>query len=380
MKILMISGDNAIMDMQSEANRRMRWYANMCDELHVVVLCDNADEILHDGNLFCYPAKGNLLVRRIKAYWTCRDIAKQKSIDIITAQAPDELGLIACVIARSFGIGLQLQVHTDIMSPWYRRAGVVARIKYMLARFLLPRADCVRVVSRRIAMSLANELGIDSSVISILPIFTDVRQFIAGARSEASHTDIRKKEGSACRMIAVGRFVDKEKNFHMLICAMREVVSAGIDATLTIVGDGPDKVYYESLIRAFNLETHVFLKPWQSDMSHVYHSFDLCVIPSYIEGWGRVAIEALASGVPVIMTDVGLANDLVGDGINGRVIPVADRSALVDAIIDFCGSAEQRTILTRGAKDSAQRMVSLTPEDYVIQWKESFTCCRAKTL
>lgn len=374
----MISGDNAIMDIHSEAHRRMRWYANMCDELYVVALCSNADEILHDGNLFCYPASGNPIARRIKAYRTCRGIAKRKSIDIITAQAPDELGLIAYAIARSFGMGFQLQMHTDIMSPWYRRAGVIPRIKYMLARFFLPRADCVRVVSKRIAMSLINELGIDSSVISVLPIFTDVRQFIAGPSSEAKKTHVGKS--SAYRMIAVGRFVDKEKNFRMLICAMREVVSAGIHATLTIVGDGPDKAYYESLIHALDLDAHVFLKLWQSDMPRVYHSFDLCVIPSYIEGWGRVAIEALASGLPVIMTDVGLANDLVRDGVNGRVIPVADRGSLADAIIDFCRSAEQRTTLTRGAKDSARHLASATSEDYLIQWKESFTCCRVKTL
>ncbi len=372
MKILMISGDNGIMDETSEAHERMRSYAAVCDELHIVVLTGYADMPHAYGNLFIHPATGNKVTARINAYRAARSIAARYSIDVVTAQSPDELGLIAYMIARSIHARLQLQVHTDIMSQWYRRAGIGARIKYIFARLLLPRADCIRVVSRRIASSLMRELSIAESKITVVPIFTDREKFMHHGLRIVK--DARTRH-SPCPMIAVGRFVDKEKNFSMLIRAMTEVVKAYPPAILIIVGDGPDKAYYQSLITVFNLSRNVFLEPWRKDMHAFYRSFDLLVLPSYIEGWGRAVIEAMASGLPVLMTDVGVAQEVVHDGINGRIIPVADQSALVSAIIDFYAHPEMKTQFARAAQETVLNLSPRTKEEYYIEWKKSFDCC-----
>lgn len=372
MKILMISGDNEIMNEQSEVHTRMRAYAELCDELHVIVLGGEHDGGYQDKNFFLYSLSGNKVLQRMKAYRTARSITVRRSIDIVTAQSPDELGLIAFVVARSRGTRIQLQVHTDIMSPWYRRAGIIARIKYILARLLLPRADCIRVVSGRIARSLVNELRISSSLITILPVFTDVSAFMD--QNIKIVKDARTRN-SACAMIAVGRMREKEKNFSMLIRAMVEVVKKYPTAMLVIVGDGPDKAYYQSLISVFRLEHNVFLEQWRNDLSSFYHSFDLLVMPSYIEGWGRVAIEGMAAGLPVLMTDVGMAGEVVREGVNGRVIAVGDQSALIAAIIDFCMHAEKRMKFAKAARETAYNFHPSTKEEYFALWRKSFDCC-----
>ena len=115
MKILMISGDRKIMDEQSEAHSRMRAYASVCDELHIVVLTDQSFRSRIYGNLFLYsaPASGKMM-QRVQAYRIARNVAANRKIDCITAQSPDDLGMIAWRISRLRGIALQLQVHTDI--------------------------------------------------------------------------------------------------------------------------------------------------------------------------------------------------------------------------------------------------------------------------
>lgn len=372
MKILMISGDNAIGDVTSKAHDRMRSYAHMCEELHIVALGGEHNAQHSYGNLFLYSISGNKIMQRVNVYRIARAIAAREHIDVITAQSPDELGLIAHVIARRYGVRLQLQVHTDIMSPWYRRAGVVPRIKYILARFLLRRADCVRVVSHRIAKSLVDDLHISVSLLTVLPVFTDMQMFTA------QKTKIRKDarmQGSVCAMIAVGRMKEKEKNFSMLIRAMVEVIKKFPTAVLVIVGDGPDREYYQSLISVFRLERNVFLEQWRNDLPSFYPSFDLMVVPSYIEGWGRVALEGMAAGLPVLMTDVGMAGDVVHDGINGRVIAVGDQSALAVAISDLCAHPETRMKLAKAARETAYNLHPSTKEEYLTQWKKSFDCC-----
>jgi glycosyltransferase involved in cell wall biosynthesis len=72
------------------------------------------------------------------------------------------------------------------------------------------------------------------------------------------------------------------------------------------------------------------------DMSSLYNSVDICVLPSYREGLPTAMAEAASCGLPVIVTDVEGCRDVVIDGITGLLIPVRDAKALANAIIYLC--------------------------------------------
>src|SRR3989344_5219565 len=148
MKILMLAEDPNICVAGSSARKRMERYAELFDELHIVVLTGTGFKTEQSGKLFLYPTTiGNRLLRRWRMYATAHSLAKRVRFDMISTQGPDEVGFIAYRIARRFGIKLQMQVHTDFLSPWYRSASWKEYFRVLLARFLLPRADCVRAVS-----------------------------------------------------------------------------------------------------------------------------------------------------------------------------------------------------------------------------------------
>jgi len=245
-------------------------------------------------------------------------------------------------------------------------------MKYMLARYLLPRASCVRVVSRRIADSLLRELHIQPSVVSVVPIALDMHKFanLTSSTSKDHHGD-----NASCTIVSAGRYVEKEKNFSMLIRAMVRVAEKYPLVKLVIVGDGPDKEYYQSLISALRLGRNVFLEQWRTDMEALLPSFDLFALPSYIEGWGMAVVEAMAAGVPVVMTDVGVAGEVVHDRVNGRVVPVGDQEAFAQALIDMRGSAQDRKAFARAARETIEKLTPRTYEAYLDQWRDSFNCC-----
>lgn len=375
MKALMLAEDPNICQADSNARKRMEAYAGLFDELHVVVLtgAGYADE--QSKKLFLYPtAVGNPMLRRWRMYRIAYSLAHRMSFDVVSSQAPDEVGYIAYRIARRFHIRLQLQVHTDVLSPWYRKASWKERLRYLLAIFLLPRADCVRAVSERIRHSLVAQLHIPESRISVLPIFTDLEPF---RHSSPKPEDLARLKRYTFRMIAVGRFVDKEKNFSMLIRMMAEFAKEEPGAVLVLVGDGPDKTKYQKQIAHYGLEKHIIIEPWRTDLASFYTCFDVLLISSWYEGWGLVAIEAMAAGLPLVMTDVGLAGEVVRDGFNGRVVPVGDATAFLAAVLDLCHHPEKRLAYAEAAKKTISEMRPRNQQEYLELYRKSFERCAA---
>jgi glycosyltransferase involved in cell wall biosynthesis len=71
---------------------------------------------------------------------------------------------------------------------------------------------------------------------------------------------------------------------------------------------------------------------WRDDIHEMMHAFDIFVLPSRNEGMGRVIVEAMAAGKPVVASNVGGIPDLVRDGVNGYLVPSEDSVALAGAM------------------------------------------------
>ncbi|MBI2121759.1 MAG: glycosyltransferase family 4 protein [Candidatus Sungbacteria bacterium] len=375
MKVLVIGNDPQIFDKNSETHMRVCAYADFFDSYHIISKTLRRVAPFNVGKLYLWPINF-----RYKLGWPLgaillgKKIAREQKIDIIDAQDPAESGFAAWFISYLTGKPFRLQIHTDIMSPWYRRASWKEWMRYGLAKFLIPRADCIRVVSERIRKSiLDSRFMIHDSRIAVLPIFTDVSKFLSAERN--SEIDERFREYDF-KMIAVGRFVDKEKNFSMLIEIMRDFIKICPRALLVIVGDGPDRDRYK--LQATNyklLDRNIIIEPWRNDLPSFLKSFDLCVMPSNYEGWGRTAIEAMAAGLAVVMTDVGLAGEVVKNGENGRVAPVGDKNAFLRAIIGLYKNRAERMRLASAARKTAEGLSAQSKSDYFNLYRDALYEC-----
>ena len=151
----MISADPKVLERESEAAQRIDDYRALVDDLRVLVIAGSRNI----GGFFCAWREA----RRILGAWENKET-------LITSQDSFERGFLAWLLARRFNVPLELQIHTDVFSPWFWRESLKNKIRVALARFLLPRAIVIRAVSERVKRSLIEKLAIPEKCIMVLPI------------------------------------------------------------------------------------------------------------------------------------------------------------------------------------------------------------------
>ena len=101
------------------------------------------------------------------------------------------------------------------------------------------------------------------------------------------------------------------------------------------VGDGELMAESQELVRTLNLTEVFHFANHRNDISNVLKSMDCFVLASHWEGFSLSVLEAMASGLPVIVTRVSGADEAVLDGVNGHVVPIGDIKAIADAMSDM---------------------------------------------
>ncbi len=122
------------------------------------------------------------------------------------------------------------------------------------------------------------------------------------------------------------------KGPEVLFSAMERVWKDHPDTHLVYVGKGAleDRLRERAIRQGVTAKVH--LLGWREDVAKLIHSMDIVVQPSFNEGMGRVIVEAMAAGKPVVGTAVGGITDLIEDDVNGFLVPVGDDTALAAAI------------------------------------------------
>jgi glycosyltransferase involved in cell wall biosynthesis len=325
MKVLMVSRDRTIFDKDSETRRRMIEYGHLASELHIVVLSQKPKgkkqgsnfgfENKKFNNVFLYPTNS---VNRWFYIFDAYRIAKRiigcypsaSRGYLVSCQDPFEAGLAGWLIKRKFGLALELQVHTDFLSPHFRRESFLNKIRVLLAEFLLPRASCVRVVSERIRDSLkvggGRALKTDPFV---LPIFVDVDTI----KKASIKVNLRQKYPQFDFIVLMAGRLSREKNIGLAVRAMAEIVKIHPKVGLIIVGNGPEKSKLKLQVLNRKLGDNVIFEeavPFEILISY-YKSADLFLLTSNYEGYGRTIVEAAVAGCKILSTEVGVAREIL---------------------------------------------------------------------
>lgn len=200
-----------------------------------------------------------------------------EDFDMVSAQDSFLIGFIAWRVARRARARFNVQVHADLTAqPWWR---------HVLAQIVLRHADSIRVVSEKIKEQVEH-IGVSAPVL-VLPLFVDTERFRSVVRSPE-------------RMVLwVGRF-EREKDPLRALAVLRQVPQA----TLVMLGAG--SLEHELKRQASGLP--VEFPGWQDPLSYLSRA-GVLLNTSPAESFGVAMVEALAAGVPVVASDVGVAKE-----------------------------------------------------------------------
>jgi len=120
-----------------------------------------------------------------------------------------------------------------------------------------------------------------------------------------------------------------------------------------LVGDGPEYGKTRALVESLGLEQSVRFVGVVDEVAPVLKAADLLLLPSETESFGLVALEAMASGVPVVASDVGGLPEVVEHGVSGYLAPVGDVQAMASYSLEILGDCAGARRFARAARKRA---------------------------
>ena len=171
------------------------------------------------------------------------------------------------------------------------------------------------------------------------------------------------------KVISVGR-LNMQKNYASLIRAFKLVADKHPDWILEIYGNGPQEMELKSLIAKLNLEKHVFLKGFSSNVKQVMTNASIFVSSSIFEGFPLVIIEAMACGLPVISYACPCGpKDFIAEGVDGYLVKVNDEKSLANTI-NIC--IEDQALLNKLSINALNKATQFGPNYIIPTWNNLF--------
>ncbi len=326
MKLLMISGDRTVAAGKAGA------FSETLKELHthferIDIICPKISgqqvRVLY-GNVYLHPASGGLISQPSYILQKGRELHKTHRYDVMTVHEypPFYNGIGARWLKKTTRIPAVLEIHHVI--GWPKAASFFEYIGGVLSQMFLSSHcqafDAVRVVNGA-TKKLLVEWGVPDTHIHTVPSFYLDHELIATSKNQLKTHDL----------VFCSRLVDNKG-----LLSVVDVLEMLPDVTLLIVGDGPLKKKAEDRAKKFGSRvTFTGWLPSQAAVLKKVTSGKIFIMNSVSEGGPRSALEAMALGLPVLTTRVGVMPDLIQDGVNGMFTDgtAADIAAKAKALL-----------------------------------------------
>ena len=306
----MISGDTAL------AQGKKGAFYNTLEEFHkywdrIDIITPKTDQKIDNifGNVFIHSPRKSKIFQPWFIKEKGKEIHKKEKFDVITVHEfpPFYNGIGARLLWQRIKVPYILEIHHI---PGYPKpADIKEKIYRWITKFFIKfdasKAKVVRVVNKKQVPDFLERAGVETEKIKyISSMYIDLDKF--------KKTDAEKKYD----LIFVAR-IEKNKGIFKLIDAVDRVRAKKPNISLLIVGKGNVEDAARKYIKEKELEENVHLAGWVDDLVSVYNSARIFVNPSFNEGGPRVALEAMACGLPMVTTRVGLMIDIIEDRTNG---------------------------------------------------------------
>ena len=235
----------------------------------------------------------------------------------------------------------------SLVSPFNMVSAAIEKIQYRKANF-----KKIIAVSSPLKQELIDFYRIKEDNIVVIPNGVDLETF-------SPHTEqrlkIRRKlgfkEDDIIILFVSHRFANKG-----LDILIKAISSAGNKKIKLLIVSGDDAAQYLKLADGLGILNRIKLYGMTTHPETAYRASDIFVLPSYYEAFGLVTLEAMASGLPIVTTNVGCAPDLISDTHDGFVVPTPPDADKISEIIDaLCRNDSVRKKIGANARNKAMQ-------------------------
>lgn len=334
-------------------------------EARLVDLLPRLDRERFDVRLLCTRRRGRLapkmeqrgipvqlqrLPGRVPLSWSAGRLARllrRDDVDIVHAHG-ERLVHLATLAARKAATPIVIANFHNVQL--FQRRGELARERRQAGL-----RDAVIHVSEQAQRDYVERVGLDSHGIVIyngvdIPFFSQRRsaEELLGLARELGI------EGRRPVLLNVAR-LHRDKAHEILLEAFRRVRERFPAAALLLLGGGRRRRAIEEMVRDLGLHDGVRLSDVRTEMRGVYQLADVNVLASNREGFSNVVLEAMAAGVPQVLTDVGGNREAVGDSGAALLAPPRDPLRLATALLRVLESPGEAPAMCRAAAQRVQR-------------------------
>lgn len=263
-------------------------------------------------DIMVFAVQNRGVIQTLRVFIRLLSIVKKHKIDIIHSHHR-YFDLLANVISKFFSIKTISSVHNKVYGN----------------RLLSYKADILIVCSNSIKEHLNNYFKIMLEQIRVIYNFVDSKEAIINFE----RLDLRKELGIDDQSIAIGfigRFNIREKGIDILLKAFRGISNEFSNLKLVMIGKGEDQNYITDFITTNNLNAMNLLP--KENIFDYYNIIDIVVLPSRVEPFGIVAIEAGLMKKPLIASNADGLKEIIDDGINGLLFPVDNEELLTEKL------------------------------------------------
>jgi N-acetyl-alpha-D-glucosaminyl L-malate synthase BshA len=235
-----------------------------------------------------------------------------------------------------------------------------------ITKFSIEKSDRLTAVSEYLRKETYNAFGCDKCDVGVIYNFIDPDIYDRSKYPATLKEQFGKSE-PVLMHISNFRRVKRVRDVVQIFAK----VNAEIPSKLVMVGDGPDRPEAEDEVRHLGLESSVFFLGKLDVVAPLLASADLFLLPTSSESFGLSALEALASGVPVIGTRAGGLPEVVRDGETGYLCEVGDVDGMSAAALSILTNPEKwRAMSELGASDARARF---SLNEIVSQYEHLYT-------
>lgn len=379
LRVLVVTADTALFTAHSGAEAEYAALAGYLDELHIIVLTfrDGASYAPRrvGQNVWVYPTGSRSpLFALYDAYALARKqmaFAAGFRADLIVATDPFEAGLAAYAIGKRHDRPFQLQIFVNPFDAEYLRSEKGNKWRVFGAQFVIPRADCVFVRSKRIQTALERRYRAVAPRITLVPPFHNLSLF----KDAAPSFDLHGRYPQFKFIVLVIAPLDAHSRVDFAIDACAPTLLRYPTIGLVIVGEGPLRAQLERQAARSNLQGRIVFESDPGDLISHMKSANLFLNVSSDEEHDALLAAAAAAGLPVLTVAGATASALFEDGVNAFICPENDMVCLQARIGEFLNDNHLRATFSINARSQVFAMMDQDIESYRKAFVESLKSC-----